>query len=78
LTTIQAHPHATKLVVALAGGFAAMLAVLGTFTIVLAGVLCPLSVVRFSMATLCIQVAILSRALGIGAAAWRMFGTAAM
>ncbi|MDE3330361.1 hypothetical protein LRY16_31165, partial [Burkholderia pseudomallei] len=30
LTTIQAHPQATKVVVALAGGFAALLAVLGT------------------------------------------------
>ncbi|MFW2402808.1 hypothetical protein ACN4GL_32505, partial [Burkholderia pseudomallei] len=55
LTTIQAHPQATKVVVALAGGFAALLAVLGTFTIVLAGVLGPLAVVRFSMATLGIQ-----------------------
>lgn len=78
LTTIQAHPQATKVVVALAAGFAALLAVLGTFTIVLAGVLGPLAVVRFSMATLGIQGGILSRALGIGAAAWRMFGTAAM
>ncbi|KVD81689.1 hypothetical protein WS62_24205 [Burkholderia sp. ABCPW 14] len=78
LTTIQAHPQATKVVVALAGGFAALLAVLGTFTIVLAGVLGPLAIVRFSMATLGIQGGILSRALGIGAAAWRMFGAAAM
>ncbi|APD36810.1 hypothetical protein [Burkholderia pseudomallei] len=78
LTTIQAHPQATKVVVALAAGFAALLAVVGTFTIVLAGVLGPLAVVRFSMTTLGIQGGILSRALGIGAAAWRMFGAAAM
>ncbi|KIX70138.1 hypothetical protein [Burkholderia pseudomallei] len=78
LKTIQAHPQATKVIVALVAAFAALLAVLGTFTIVLAGVLGPLAVVRFSMATLGIQGGILSRALGIGAAAWRMFGAAAM
>ncbi len=78
LKTVQAHPQATKVVVALAAGFAALLAVVGTFTIVLAGVLGPLAVVRFSMTTLGIQGGILSRALGIGAAAWRMFGAAAM
>lgn len=78
LKTIQAHPQATKVIVALVAAFAALLAVLGTFTIVLAGVLGPLAIVRFSMATLGIQGGILSRALGIGAAAWRMFGAAAM
>ncbi|CAJ7442104.1 bacteriophage tail protein [Burkholderia pseudomallei] len=52
LKMIQAHPQATKVVVALAAGFAALLAVLGTFTIVLAGVLGPLAIVRFSMTTL--------------------------
>ncbi|AOJ11683.1 phage tail tape measure protein [Burkholderia mayonis] len=78
LKTIQAHPQATKVIVALVAAFSALLAVLGTFTIVLAGVLGPLAIVRFSMATLGIQGGILSRALGIGAAAWRMFGAAAM
>ncbi|ARK89944.1 hypothetical protein BOC42_15095 [Burkholderia pseudomallei] len=52
LKTIQAHPQATKVVVALAAGFAALLVVIGTFTIVLAGVLGPLAIVRFSMTTL--------------------------
>ncbi|WP_028201172.1 hypothetical protein [Burkholderia pseudomallei] len=52
LKTIQAHPQTTKVVVALAAGFAALLAVLGTFTIVLAGVLGPLAIVRFGMTTL--------------------------
>ncbi|AOJ83743.1 hypothetical protein WT60_24315 [Burkholderia sp. MSMB617WGS] len=52
LKTIQAHPQATKVIIALAAGFAALLVVLGTFTIVLAGVLGPLAVVRFSMTTL--------------------------
>lgn len=78
LKTIQAHPQATKVIAALVAAFSALLAVLGTFTIVLAGVLGPLAIVRFSMATLGIQGGILSRALGIGAAAWRMFGAAAM
>lgn len=78
LKAIKAHPEATKAIVVVAAALGGLLAVMGTFTIVLAGVLGPLAVVRFSMATLGIQGGILSRALGIGAAAWRMFGTAAM
>lgn len=78
LKATKEHPEATKAIVVVAAALGGLLAVMGTFTIVLAGVLGPLAVVRFSMATLGIQGGILSRALGIGAAAWRMFGAAAM
>ncbi|CAE6784526.1 hypothetical protein R69658_04231 [Paraburkholderia aspalathi] len=50
----------------------------GMFTIALAGVLGPLALVKFSMATLGMQGGILSRMLGLGGAAWRAFGSAAM
>ncbi|MBO2976279.1 hypothetical protein J4755_29880, partial [Burkholderia pseudomallei] len=52
LKAIKAHPEATKAIVVVAAALGGLLAVMGTFTIVLAGVLGPLAVVRFSMATL--------------------------
>ncbi|WP_082716135.1 hypothetical protein [Burkholderia sp. BDU5] len=52
LKTIKAHPEATKAIVVVAAALGGLLAVMGTFTIVLAGVLGPLAVVRFSMTTL--------------------------
>ncbi|WP_228891857.1 phage tail tape measure protein [Burkholderia ambifaria] len=75
---IQRHGAAAKVILSALAAFAALLVVLGTFTIALAGVLGPLAIVRFSMTTLGIQGGILSRALGIGAAAWRMFASAAL
>ncbi|MCF7695347.1 hypothetical protein KPG66_04205 [Mycetohabitans sp. B2] len=64
LKTIQAHPEATKVIVAFAAGLAALLAVVGTFTIALAGVLGPLAVVRFSLTTLGIQGGVLRTVFG--------------
>ncbi|HDR9240812.1 TPA: hypothetical protein QDB43_004573 [Burkholderia vietnamiensis] len=75
---IQRHGAAAKVILSVLAAFAALLVVMGTFTIALAGVLGPLAIVRFSMTTLGIQGGILSRALGIGAAAWRMFASAAL
>ncbi|MCU9956863.1 hypothetical protein OEJ37_26220 [Burkholderia sp. BKH01] len=75
---IQRHGPAAKVILSVLAAFAALLVVMGTFTIALAGVLGPLAIVRFSMTTLGIQGGILSRALGIGAAAWRMFASAAL
>ncbi|WP_412766565.1 phage tail tape measure protein [Burkholderia pseudomallei] len=52
LKTIKAHPEATKAIVVVAAALGGLLAVMGTFTIVLAGMLGPLAIVRFSMTTL--------------------------
>ncbi|KVU44751.1 hypothetical protein WK66_17065 [Burkholderia ubonensis] len=75
---IQRHSAAAKVILVVLVAFAALLVVLGTFTVALAGVLGPLAIVRFSMSTLAIEGGILSRVLGAGAAAWRMFAGAAM
>ncbi|AHI66587.1 phage tail tape measure protein [Burkholderia thailandensis] len=52
LKTIQAHPEATKVIVIVAAALGTLLAVMGTFTIVLAGVLGPMAIVRYSLSTL--------------------------
>ena len=78
ISLIQRHGAAAKIILSVLAAFAALLVVMGTFTIALAGVLGPLAIVRFSMTTLGIQGGILSRVLGIGAAAWRMFASAAL
>ncbi|CAN7191187.1 phage tail tape measure protein [Trinickia sp. LjRoot230] len=57
---------------------AVVMAALGGLTVVLAGVLGPFAVVRYSMAMLGLQGGILLRVLGLGAAAWRAFSAAAM
>ncbi|KVX84002.1 hypothetical protein WM34_29985 [Burkholderia ubonensis] len=75
---IQRHSAAAKVILVVLVALAALLVVLGTFTIALAGVLGPLAIVKFSMSTLAIEGSILSRVLGVGAAAWRMFSSAAM
>ncbi|KWC13808.1 phage tail tape measure protein [Burkholderia ubonensis] len=75
---MQQHDTAAKIILVVLAAFAALLVVLGTFTIALAGVLGPLAIVKFSMSTLAIEGSILSRVLGVGAAAWRMFSSAAM
>ncbi|KVN50010.1 phage tail tape measure protein [Burkholderia ubonensis] len=75
---MQQHDTAAKIILVVLAAFAALLVVLGTFTVALAGVLGPLAIVKFSMSTLAIEGSILSRVLGVGAAAWRMFSSAAM
>ncbi|KWC25361.1 hypothetical protein WL50_10590 [Burkholderia ubonensis] len=75
---MQQHDTAAKVILVVLAALAALVVVLGTFTIALAGVLGPLAIVKFSMSTLAIEGSILSRALGVGAAAWRMFASAAM
>ncbi|KVS40954.1 phage tail tape measure protein [Burkholderia ubonensis] len=75
---IQRHSAAAKVILVVLVALAALLVVMGTFTIALAGVLGPLAIVKFSMSTLAIEGGILSRVLGAGAAAWRMFAGAAM
>ncbi|CAJ7079132.1 phage-encoded membrane protein [Burkholderia pseudomallei] len=52
LKAIKEHPEATKAIVVVAAALGGLLAVMGTFTIVLAGLLGPLAIVRFSMTTL--------------------------
>lgn len=77
ITLIQNHSAAAKVVLSVVAALAALLVVMGTLTIALAGVLGPLAIVRFSMTTLGMQGGILARALAIVGAAFRMFGTAA-
>ena len=75
---MREHSTTAKVLITALGALAAVLVVVGTLTIALAGVLGPMAVVKFSMQTLGIQGGILSRVLGAGAAAWRVFGTAAL
>ncbi|KVR77308.1 phage tail tape measure protein [Burkholderia ubonensis] len=75
---IQRHSAAAKVILVVLVALAALLVVMGTFTIALAGVLGPLAIVKFSMSTLAIEGGLLSRVLGAGAAAWRVFSGAAM
>jgi hypothetical protein len=74
---IQRHGAAAKVILSVLAAFAALLVVMGTFTIVLAGILGPLAIVRFSMATLGIQGSFLARTLGASAAGFgRLSGAA--
>jgi TP901 family phage tail tape measure protein len=61
-----------------AAGVALLLTAGGALMVMLAGVLGPLAIVRFSMTALGLQGGILARVLGLGASAWRVFGSAAM
>ncbi|KVC82455.1 hypothetical protein WI76_09055 [Burkholderia ubonensis] len=77
ISFMQQHDTAAKVILVVLAALAALVVVLGTFTIALAGVLGPLAIIRFSMTTLGVEGGILSRVLGVGAAAWRMFANAA-
>ncbi|WP_158935292.1 phage tail tape measure protein [Burkholderia sp. S171] len=57
---------------------AVLLTVGGALMVMLAGVLGPLAIVKFSMTALGMQGGILARVLGLGGMAWRAFGSAAM
>ncbi|MCA8198876.1 phage tail tape measure protein [Burkholderia vietnamiensis] len=78
LAAIKRHQTAAKIILSVAAAFGALLVVAGSLVIVLAGVLGPLAVVRFSMTTLGMQGGLLARGLGLGVAAFRMLGTAIM
>lgn len=75
---MKQHSTAAKVILTALAALAAILVVVGTLTIALAGVLGPMAVVKFSMQTLGMQGGLLARGLGLGASALRMFGTAAM
>ncbi|AQT48774.1 hypothetical protein [Burkholderia cenocepacia] len=74
---IQRHGAAAKVILSVLAAFAALLVVMGTFTIVLAGILGPLAIVRFSMATLGIQGGFLARTLGASASGLGLLSGAA-
>ncbi|MBO1852078.1 hypothetical protein ABEG10_00865 [Burkholderia cenocepacia] len=74
---IQRHGAAAKVILPVLAAFAALLVVMGTFTIVLAGILGPLAIVRFSMATLGIHGGFLARTLGASATGFRRLSGAA-
>ena len=75
---MQEHSTTANIVLVSLTALAALMVGGGMLTIALAGILGPLALVKFSMSTLGMQGGILSRVLGLGATAWRMFGTAAM
>ncbi|MEK7919247.1 hypothetical protein AAB988_16565 [Burkholderia contaminans] len=65
------YPNFTRAVAIGTAGLGVLLAVLGTLTIALAGILGPLAIVRFSMSMLGIQGGAITRALGASAGALR-------
>ncbi|RAS17398.1 phage tail tape measure protein [Paraburkholderia bryophila] len=75
---MKEHQTAARVILVTLAALAALLVVVGTLSIALAGVLGPLAIVKFSMKTLGMEGGILRQALGAGAAAWRGFGSAAM
>ncbi|MFM0064984.1 phage tail tape measure protein [Paraburkholderia aspalathi] len=75
---MKEHSTAARLILVTLAALAALLVVVGTMTIALAGVLGPLAIVKFSMKALGMEGGLLTRALGAGATAWRGFGAAAM
>ncbi|MFP6558134.1 phage tail tape measure protein [Paraburkholderia sp. B3] len=75
---MKEHSKAAQVVLVTLAALAAMLVGGGMFTIALAGVLGPLALVRFSITTLGLQGGILSRVLGLQAAAWRFLGRGIM
>ncbi|MDR5883622.1 hypothetical protein [Caballeronia sp. LZ032] len=75
---MKEHSAAATAIITVLTVLAALLVTVGTLTIALAGVLGPLAVLRFSMTTLGMQGGLLARGLGLGASAFRMFGSAAM
>ncbi|QPB09424.1 tape measure protein [Burkholderia phage Mana] len=72
------YPNFTRAVAIGAAGLGVLLAVLGTLTIALAGVLGPLAIVRFSMSMLGIQGGVLVRALGAVAQTLLLVGRVAL
>ncbi|MGT0192542.1 phage tail tape measure protein [Burkholderia pyrrocinia] len=72
------YPNFTRAVAISAAGLGVLLAVLGTLTIALAGVLGPLAIVRFSMSILGIQGGVLVRALGAVAQTLLLVGRVAL
>ncbi len=75
---MREHSTVAQVVIVSLTALAALMVGGGTLTIALAGILGPLALVKFSMTTLGLQGGILSRVLGLGGAAWRVFGSAAM
>ncbi|CAE6783533.1 hypothetical protein R69746_04400 [Paraburkholderia aspalathi] len=75
---MKEHSTAVRVILVTLAALAALLVVVGTMTIALAGVLGPLAIVKFSMKALGMEGGLLTRALGAGATAWRGFGSAAM
>lgn len=72
------YPNFTRAVAIGAAGLGVLLAVLGTLTIALAGILGPLAIVRFSMSVLGIQGGVLVRALGAVARSLLLVGRVAL
>ena len=70
LGSIKRHQTAAKIILSVAAAFGALLVVAGSLVIVLAGVLGPLAVLRFSMTTLGMRGGILSRVLDNSAGAF--------
>ncbi|MEX4004926.1 phage tail tape measure protein [Paraburkholderia sp. EG285A] len=75
---MKEHSTATKVILTVLAALAAILVVCGTLTIALAGVLGPMAVLKFSMSTLGMEGGLLARALGMGASAFRLLGSAIM
>jgi hypothetical protein len=74
LTFMREHPAQSKVVVQALAGVAAILAAISTLSVALAGILAPLAIVKYSLATLGLQGGTLSRLLGTLLKAWRLLG----
>jgi phage-related minor tail protein len=72
------NPRVANALMKTAAILAVLLTVGGGITVMLAGVLAPLAILRFSMTALGMQGGILARVLGFGATALRAVGSAAM
>ncbi|ORC44407.1 phage tail tape measure protein, partial [Burkholderia sp. A27] len=72
------NPKLANGLMKVAAGVALLLTAGGALVVMLAGVLGPLAVVKFSMTALGMQGGILARVLGLGTTAWRVFASAAM
>ncbi|AXE93977.1 phage tail tape measure protein [Paraburkholderia terricola] len=72
------NPKLANGLMKVAAGVALLLTAGGALVVMLAGVLGPLAIVKFSMTALGMQGGILARVLGLGATAWRVFASAAM
>ncbi|HDR9032701.1 TPA: hypothetical protein QDB07_000137 [Burkholderia vietnamiensis] len=78
LGAITRHQTAAKIILSVAAAFGALLVAAGSLVIVLAGVLGPLAVLRFSMTTLGMQGGLIARGLGLASGALRVLGTMIM
>ncbi|HDR9156157.1 TPA: hypothetical protein QDB05_002641 [Burkholderia vietnamiensis] len=78
LGAITRHQTAANIILSVAAAFGALLVAAGSVVIVLAGVLGPLAVVRFSMTTLGMQGGLIARGLGLASGALRALGTMMM